>query len=164
MNQLNSWVQRHRQQSSSKAERKFSAGSKTESQCSTPTLLSSPRLARLRQRLFKHHSQTLAEPDHPPIPLDIVDDSDNRSQYDLPVRIYFPPLTAPMARHVRITDNDLLTSSKDSNETNIEQLSDFTTPKSKRREFLSSILKSTTARQRRETFARFPNSLNNKCL
>ncbi|CAF1274330.1 unnamed protein product [Rotaria magnacalcarata] len=159
INQLNSWFQRHRQQqqqpqNSSTIERKSSTDTNIKPSYLTPTLFGSPRLARLRERLFKQHCQTLPEMNHNPIPLDIADDSDNRSQYDLPIRIYFPPLTTSISRHVHITDADMLTST---NEMNTEQSFNLTTPISYR----EYPLKPTTAKERRESFATLSNVFNN---
>ncbi|CAF3386314.1 unnamed protein product [Rotaria socialis] len=164
INQINSWFQRHRQQqqqpqNSSKTEQKSSIDTKVKPPYLRPTLFGSPRLTRFRERLFHQHCQNLPELNHNPIPLDLADDSDNRSQYDVPVRIYFPRLATSISRHVRITDADILTST---NEMNTEQSFNLTTPTSHRED----PLKPRTAKEKRESFATLSNASNNnnKCL
>ncbi|CAF3176811.1 unnamed protein product, partial [Rotaria sp. Silwood2] len=137
MTQFNSWLQRHRQQHSSLPRRKSAADSKTNtkelisSACSTPKLLGSPRLARIHHRIFKQnlssslplsssHSgspQLMELPSSsstlplPPSSLSqVFDDSDEHFQKQEPqVRIYLPARTSSIRRHVRITDNNIMT-------------------------------------------------------
>ncbi|CAF2595227.1 unnamed protein product [Rotaria sp. Silwood2] len=163
INQFNTWLQRHRHSHSYKTIRKPIIESKEETSCFTPTLFSSPRLVRLHQRLFKHHSQTLQQNNHTSKQVETIDDSDNRSQRELPVRIYFPPLTTPISRHVRITDIDILKSTDDNHDIKVQQTFDYlTTPIIHRKD--SSLLKLTTARERRESFASLSNTVNNRYL
>ncbi|CAF4667829.1 unnamed protein product [Rotaria sp. Silwood1] len=165
INQFNAWLQRHRHPHSCKTMRKPIIESEVETSCFTPTLFSSPRLSRLHQRIFKHHSQRLQKIDHNSKPLEILDDSDNRSQRELPVRIYFPPLTSPISRHVRITDIDILKSTHDNHDIKIHQTLDYlATPIINRKDSSSSLSKLTTAKKRRESFATSSNTFNKRCL
>lgn len=145
MTQFNSWLQRRRQQHLSEPRRKSAIDPKPNkdtksSPSSTPKFFSSPRLARIHQRIFKPHPSS-------PSPLEspLLDDSDEQfHKLEHPVRIYLPGRASPSTRHVRITDT---TSANNSPPT----LAKITSPISARRQ-VPSALKS-TARERRESFA-----------
>lgn len=161
MTQFNSWLQRRRQHLSvprrkSAIEPKTNKESKL-SPCSTPTLLGSPRLARLHKRIFKPHPSPVSPP-AAALPIEIsslsepLDDSDEYfRRQECPVRIYLPARTSPITRHVRITDTEIKT----------PPMSKLTSPIITRRN-LSSSIKPTTARERRESYALLTNILNNQ--
>lgn len=167
MTQFHSWIQRHRRQhpNSPPKRRKSAIESKVPTPCSTPKILGSPRLARLHQKFFK---SSTPQPSHlsstPMIPLEPLDDSDTRSQYDFPVRIYFPPLTPPTFRHVRIADTDTIISNSNQR---VQSASNSTTPTCERKYTSSSSGSSsfriTTAKERRESFATLSNVFHNRC-
>jgi len=162
--QINSWLQRRRQQHVSLKRRNSATETKISTPCTTPKLLGSPRLSRLRRRIFKHQSSTSQQADRTPIPVQILDDSDNRSQSDVPVRIYFPPLTAPIARHVRMTDDiNIIPSYNDDQDIQIEQTSDLTANRTYSSSS-SSSLKISSAKERRESYITLSNIFNNKCI
>ncbi|CAF0886920.1 unnamed protein product [Adineta steineri] len=163
--QITSWLQRRRQQQHPSVPRRKSA---TETKITipnlTPKLFGSPRLARLHQRIFRHPTLPTSSTNHTPTSEQILDDSDKRSQCDLPVRIYFPPLTAPTPRRVRIIDVNSIISSNDEQDFEPETLSDLT-KRSKNRQYSSSSsssFKMTTAKERRESFATLSNVFNNR--
>jgi hypothetical protein len=164
VNQFNSWLQRRRQRHLSVERRKSATESKASSPCSTPRLLGSPRLARLHQKLFKSQVPPPSKTDHTSHPTQILDDSDNRSQYDLPVRIYFPPLTPPISRHVRITNVSIETTNNNRQDIDIDQTLNLTTPIIHRKYSSSSSSKKTTAKERRESFATLSNMFNHRFL
>jgi hypothetical protein len=159
--QINSWFHRRRQQqqhSSSVQRRNSAIDSEIPTPCSTPKLFGSPRLARLHQRIFKHqHSPSPT--DHTQLQAELLENASNHSQYDLPVRIYFPPLTSPTSRHVRIVENCLFTSN-DGDDIQSEQ----TTPIINRKYSSLSSFKITTAKDRRESFATMSNIFNHRFL
>jgi len=168
MTQFHSWLQRRRQQRSSSRRRKSATESKVPTPYSSPTLLGSPRLARLQRKIFKQSSSSSPKTTRTPIPVQILDDSDRRSQFEPPVRIYFPPLTPPKARHVRLNDTNKIISNNDNQDIQIEPISNLTTPISNRKytssSSSSSSFKMTTAKERRESFATSSNIFNNRYL
>jgi len=170
MTQFNSWLQRRRQQQQhlSVPRRKSAIDSKTNkdlkssSPCSTPKLLGSPRLARIHQRIFKQHpfpiSSSSSHIELPPGPVvelplsssPLLDDSDEQFQKsEDPVRIYLPARTTPKIRHVRMTDVNMITD----NNIKTPPMSKIASPIITRRNLTSSITTTTTARERRESFA-----------
>jgi len=162
--QINSWLQRRRQQHVSLKRRNSATETKISTPCTTPKLFGSPRLSRLRRRIFKHQPSTSQQADRTPIPVQILDDSDNRSQSDVPVRIYFPPSTAPIARHVRMTDDiHIIPSYNDDQDIQIEQTSDLTANRTYSSSS-SSSLKISSAKERRESYITLSNIFNNKCI
>lgn len=168
MTQFHSWFQRHRRQQqhpqrdSSPIRRKSAIETKIPTPCSTPKLLGSPRLARLHQKFFK----ISAPPPSPQLPLtsssplEALDDSDTRSQIELPVRIYFPPLTPPTFRHIRIRETERFISN--------ESQSNVTTPMLERKYTSSSSspssIRTATAKERRESFATLSNAFHNRYM
>jgi len=173
MTQFHSWLQRRRQQHSSSQRRKSAIESKVPTPYSTPKLLGSPRLARFRQKFFKQSLSPSSSPqsNRTEIPVQILDDSDNRSQYELPVRIYFPPLTPPTTRHVRIIDINTITSNNNDQDIQNEPTSNITTPILNRKytspsssSSSSSSFRTPTAKERRESFAKLSNHFNNRYL
>jgi hypothetical protein len=157
MTQFHSWLQRRRQQHSSSERRKSAIESKVPTPCSTPKLLGSPRLARLQRRIFKQSTSSSPKTNRIRIPVQILDDSDRRSHFEPPVRIYFPPLTPQTARHVHLNDNQ-----------DIQIEPNLTTPILHRKytssSSSSSSFKITTAKERRESFATAANMFNNRYL
>lgn len=166
MTQFHSWLQRRRQQHSSNQRRKSAIESKIPTPCSTPKLLGSPRLARLREKFFTSSPSPSPERTRRPIPVHMLDDSEHRSQIELPVRIYFPPLTPPTTRHVRIKDTNINTSNNDNHDIQIEETSTLTTPILSRKytSSNSASFRMTTAKERRESFATLSNIFNNRYL
>ena len=166
--QINSWFRGRRQRHVSAERQPSPTGSTLPTPLSTPKLLGSPRLGRLRQKLFKQQSPSSPKADHTPHLPQTLDDSINRSQYDLPVRIYFPSLTSPISRPVRLTGINMLTTSNDQQDVEIDQTSNLTTPIIHRKYSSSSSsspsLKKTTAKERRESFATLSNIFHNKFL
>ncbi|CAF1352487.1 unnamed protein product, partial [Adineta ricciae] len=171
--QINLWLQRRRQIHISTQRR----NSTTESKISTPKLLGSPRLARLHRRLFKNPTTSTPPPlrDQTSVLEPLIDDSDNQSLGDLPVRIYFPPLSAPVTRRVRITDINTIIYSHDSydddEEEEFEQISQprisFDNERkhpSRSSTTSSSSFKIATAKERRESYATLSTVFNNRCL
>jgi hypothetical protein len=170
MTQFNSWLQRRRQQQQQNLtvpRRKSAIDSKSNkgqrSPPSTPKLLGSPRLARLHHRIFKQHPSptspvpltefsSLISPSSPPL-ITTLDDSDQYFKIqESPVRIYLPARTSPITRHVRITtDNEIKTL----------PMSKITSPIINRRNISSSI-KITTVKERRESYAALTNILNDQ--
>ncbi|CAF1494604.1 unnamed protein product [Rotaria sordida] len=162
VNHFQTWFQRRQHPHSCKIRRKSIIKSKDETSCLTP-IFHSPRLFRLHERIFKHQSQPLQQIVHISKPLETLDDSDNQSQYELPVRIYFPPLTTPIPRHVRNTHIDIVKSTNDNHDMNIEQTFNHSiTPITNRKDSFSFQL--TTAKKRRESFATLSNIINSRCL
>ena len=102
LTQFHSWLQRRRQQQNSPLPRRRSDVETKE--LAPPKLLGSPRLARIHQKFFKTSAPSSPQISRKEIPIQIADDSDNRSLYELPVRIYFPPFTSPTIRRVRIDE------------------------------------------------------------
>jgi hypothetical protein len=162
MTQFNSWLQRRRQQNRSLIRRKSTVDSKPTRElisapCSTPTLLGSPRLARLHQRIFKQHpsSPSLVPVTELPLLLPtppFLDDSDQHFKtQESSVRIYLPAQTSSITRHVRMNNNEIKT----------PPMSKITSPIINRRNSTSSI-KITTAKERRESYAALTNILNNQ--
>jgi hypothetical protein len=171
MTQFHSWLQRRRQQYHlSVPRRKSAVDSKPNkelrsSPCSTPKLLGSPRLARLHQRIFKHHPSPTSPlpptefpflpppppPSQPPPPQTLDDSDQYFRKQESPVRIYLPACTSPTTRHVRIINNEIKT----------PPMSKIPSPIITRRNFSSSI-KMTTAKERRESYAALTNILNNQ--
>jgi hypothetical protein len=149
LTQFHSWLQRRRQQYSPIPRRKSTA----ESKASPPKLLGSPRLARLHQKFFKTSAPPSPQMARTEIPIQILDDSDNRSQYELPVRIYFPPFTSPITRRVRIDENHMATFDNDQE--------DPSTPIFDRKH---PLFKAPTAKERRESFATLSNVFHNRYL
>ncbi|CAF0732868.1 unnamed protein product [Adineta ricciae] len=170
--QINLWLQRRRQIHISTQRRK----STTESKISTPKLLGSPRLARLHRRLFKNPTTSSPSPlpDQTSALEPLLDDSDNQSLGDLPVRIYFPPLSAPVTRRVRITDINTIIYSHDSYDDDEEEVFEqISQPKvssddNRKHPFRSSTISSSykiaTAKERRESYATLSTVFNNRCL
>jgi hypothetical protein len=169
MTQFHSWLQRRRQHNLSIERRKSANESKVPTPYATPKLFGSPRLARLHQKLFKTSAPSSPQMNHIQIPIQILDDSDPRSQYEHPVRIYFPPLPSPTFHHERTTDINIISSNDDNPDVQIEQTSNLTTTtpilhrKYTSSSSSSSSLKMTTAKERRESFAT-SNVFNKKCL
>ena len=163
MTQFNSWLQRRRQHHESVPRRKSAVEPKTNKDIpSSPKLLGSPRLARLHQKIFKQHpSSSTSTPSEIPstslteIPLlssTLSDDSDQQFiKQETAVRIYLPARTSPTIRHVRITDNN--------NIIKTPPMSRITSPILTRRQ-LSSSMKITTTKERRESFTSSSNNLN----
>lgn len=155
--QINAWLQRRRHTQFPVKRVPPIVETKPITPCSTPKLFGSPRLARLRQRLFK---QTVSAPTRmQPIPVcsPFGDDSDDRSQYDLPVCIYFPPLSAPTVRRVPLIDTSAIASSNDDDD-EFEHASPLTLSIAHRKYTSSSTLSSSsfkiiTAKERRESYA-----------
>lgn len=173
MTQFHSWLQRRRQQHSTSEQRRKSAfeskvPTPTSTPTSTPKLLGSPRLARLRQKFFKQSPSPSPErTTRIPIPVQILDDSERRSQIELPVRIYFPPSTPPTTRHVRINDANIITTSNENYNIQTEPKSNSTTPILNRKYTSSSSStssKMTTAKERRESFATLSSIFNNRYI
>jgi hypothetical protein len=152
MTQFHSWLQRRRQHNSPIQRRK----SAVESKESIPKLLGSPRLARFHQKIFKTSAPSSPQIACTQIPVQTLDDSDNRSQYDLPVRIYFRPFTSPTSRRVRINESHIATLDNDQD--------DPPTPMFDRKSTSPSSLKATTAKERRESFVTLSNVFNNRYL
>ncbi|CAF1214581.1 unnamed protein product [Rotaria sordida] len=162
VNHFQTWFQRRQHPHSCKIRRKSIIKSKDETSCLTP-IFHSPRLFRLHERIFKHQSQPLQQIVHISKPLETLDDSDNQSQYELPVRIYFPPLTTPIPRHVRNTHIDIVKSTNDNHDMNIEQTFNHSiTSITNRKDSFSFQL--TTAKKRRESFVTLSNIINSRCL
>jgi len=158
MTQFHSWLQRRRQQHSAVNRRKSAMESKTSTSSTTPTLLGSPRLARLHQKIFKQSVPLLSQTNSTSIPTQILDDSDNPSQYEHPVRIYFPPVTTPpISHHVHTTDINIITSKNNNQDIQIE-------PTSSSSSSTSSSFKMATAKERRESFATLSNIFNKRHL
>ena len=148
VSQFHSWLQRRRQQQPHpttnlpRRRRKSALDSKSPSQM-TPTLLGSPRLARLHQRIFKPQSSSSSHEQSPLPKQTPTDEFSHRSQFDLPMRIYLPPLTSPISRRIRTTS---------SNTSRTESTPTPTMPKK------------STAKERRESFATTPNVFNRRYL
>lgn len=148
VSQFHSWLQRRRQQqppphpttNSPRRRRKSAIDSKSSSQM-TPTLLGSPRLARLRQRIFKPQSSSSSHEQSPLSKQTPTDEFSHRPQFDLPMRIYLPPLTSPISRRIRTTS---------SNTSRTESTPTPTMPKK------------STAKERRESFATTSNVFNQR--
>ena len=143
LTQFHSWLQRRRQHSP--IQRRKSAA---ESKVSTPKLFGSPRLGRLQQRFFKTSAPSSPQTQRMFMNNEFLDDADRSiSPYELPVRIYFPPSSpSTSARHVRINENILVTSSIDQ-----EDLTDR-----------KSTFPMTTAKERRESFVTLSNVFNRR--
>lgn len=169
MTQFHSWIQRHRRQhhqqqqqhDSPPVRRKSAIESQTLALCSTPKLLGSPRLARLHQKFFK----IPVPPPSPQLPLtslpplEAIDDSDTRSQIELPVRIYFPPLTPPTFRHIRIQETERFFSQESQSNVTTPMLErKYTSPSSSP----STSIRTATAKERRESFATLSNAFHNR--
>ena len=147
LTQFHTWLQRRRQQQNSSLPRRKSD---VETKVPPPKLLGSPRLARLHQKIFKTSAPSSPSTPRKEIPIQIADDSDNRSLYELPVRIYFPPFTSPTTRRVRIDENHITTF--DNNQ------EDPPTPVFNRK---YPSYRATTAKERRESFVTLSNLFNN---
>jgi hypothetical protein len=163
MIQFHSWLQRRRQHYSPVERRKSATESKVPTPGSTPKLLGSPRLARLHRKIFRASSASSPQTHRTQIPVEILDDSDRRSTFELPVRIYFPPSSPPLTtRHVRITDMNIMTGN---NYNNNQDISIEPTASNSNRKYASaSSLKVTTAKERRESFATSSTTFTNRYL
>lgn len=171
MTHFQSWLQRRRQHQQQHQQldvlrRKSAVESKEHlpSPSATPKFLGSPRLARIHQRIFKHHPSSPALP--PPAPLVTVtdfpvlsspcrlpptsDDSDRSfKKQESPVRIYLPARPSSLTRHVRISNNQIAISPP-------PPMSTITSPIINRRNL------STTAQERRESFVALSTLINNQ--
>ena len=109
-NQFNSWLQCHRHQPASTPRRKSTTETKILTPCLTPKFLNSLHFTRLHQRIFKYQASSSPQIERTTKPAVTLDDSDNLSQSEPPVRIYFPSLrTAPLSRREYIIHVDKLT-------------------------------------------------------